>query len=213
MTSDPVAMPFYLVCDVSGSGDDLDAVNEAVKLLRGSIVKEPTVDNVARICVIAFSGTARIVTPMGHASRPQARLSQGEQGDADYGKTFHLLAKTIEADIAQLTKANFRVYRPCVFFIAASAPRNRDYLDTFTRALTYSSETGEGLKEYPVFIPVSLQPASREALRPLAWPPGQGTSDHHGTAGARAAFASSMDLIMNTIVGRPTPWGDADDFL
>lgn len=212
--SDPMVMPFYLVCDVSGSEDDLDAVNEAVKLLRGSIVKEPLVDDVARVCVIAFSGTSRIVLPMGHASRPLARLPvDQQQGDADYGKAFHLLAKTIEADIAQLTKANSLVYRPCAFFIAASAPRNRDYLDTFTQALTYRSETGEGLKDYPVFIPVSLRRASREAIRSLADSPGQSISDYHGIAGAREAFTSSIDLIMKTVVGRPFPWGDADDFI
>jgi hypothetical protein len=150
---------------------------------------------------------------MGHASRPLTRLSQDQHGYPDYGRTFCLLAKTIEADIAQLKKANFRVYRPCAFFIAASAPRDRGYLDTFTQVLTYSSATGEGLKEYPVFIPVSLRRASREALRPLACLLGRGIPDYHGTAEAKEAFASSLDLIMKTIVGRPFPWGDADDFL
>jgi uncharacterized protein YegL len=61
-----LVMPFYLICDVSYSmSQDMGSLNDGVRRLRRAIVAEPVVDDVAQVCVMSFSDTARIVMPMG----------------------------------------------------------------------------------------------------------------------------------------------------
>ena len=59
-----IVMPFYLICDVSGSMTATCELNEGVKRLRRAIVAEPVVDDVARIGIMTFSDAAKVVMPI-----------------------------------------------------------------------------------------------------------------------------------------------------
>ena len=67
-----IVMPFYLLCDASYSMvHDMAALNDGVRRLWGSILAQPVVYDVAQICVMSFSNTTRVLTPMGQVSRAE----------------------------------------------------------------------------------------------------------------------------------------------
>jgi uncharacterized protein YegL len=74
-------MPFYLICDVSWSmSGDMATLNQGVQRLHGAIVSEPTVDDVAHVCVMTFSDTAKVVLPLTQLSEhviPALRVEGG----------------------------------------------------------------------------------------------------------------------------------------
>ena len=100
-----IVMPFYLLCDASYSMvHDMAALNDGVRRLWGSILAQPVVYDVAQICVMSFSNTTRVLTPMGQVSReniPEIAVHPDE-GGTDYGAAFTALAQTIRSDVAVL---------------------------------------------------------------------------------------------------------------
>jgi hypothetical protein len=67
-----LVMPFYLICDVSGSmSGDMATLNQEVQRLRAAIVSEPTVDDVAHVCVMTFgSACGHSGIPPGSSTAP-----------------------------------------------------------------------------------------------------------------------------------------------
>ena len=194
--SKPSVMPFYLVCDMSVK-TDLHTVNQSLGHLRKAIAAEPLVDDIARICVISFADSAEIVLPIGSVGRPVPSLKE-EGGEANYGAAFHLLAKTIRRDIAQFREANYRPYRPCVFFFTVGAPRDRYWAAAFKRSLTFNSQKQEGMEEYPIFIPVGLRGAPKEVIRRLAYPPAKSRWYHADENKIEDALGGIIQIIMKT---------------
>ena len=94
-------MPFYLVCDVSWSmSGDMATLNQGVQRLRNAIVSEPTVDDVAHVCVMTFSDTAKVVLPLTQLSEHEIPALHVE-GGTNYGVAFQELARVAAQDVAQ----------------------------------------------------------------------------------------------------------------
>src|SRR5262245_31766883 len=86
-----LVMPFYLICDVSGSmSGDMKALNDGLQGLRQAIVTEPVVDDVAQICIMTFSDSAKVVMPMSQMSEHKVPTLKVE-GGTNYGKAFREL--------------------------------------------------------------------------------------------------------------------------
>src|SRR5262245_53619802 len=141
-----LVMPFYLLCDVSISmTDDMAALNEAVQRLRRAIVSEPAVDDVAHVGIMTFSDQGKMVAPLGQMSEHGVPALTVE-GGTNYGAAFRLLAQTIAQDTASLKAQEYKVYRPCAFFLSDGAPLDPDWEATFRATLTYDPGTGMGMK-------------------------------------------------------------------
>jgi uncharacterized protein YegL len=191
----PLAMPFYLVCDVSDSAEtDLHALSQNLGRIRRTLAAEPLVDNIARMCVISFASSAKIVLPMGSTGRPVPPL-KGAAGGANYGAAFSFLGKAIRNDIIRFREGNYKIYRPCVFFLTAGTPRDRRWAAAFKRTLTFNPGDREGMDEYPIFIPVGLRGAPEEVLRRLAYPPDKSDWYHADLCKMEDALGAAIKTI------------------
>jgi uncharacterized protein YegL len=195
-----IVMPFYLVCDVSGSmSRDMQALNEGIRRLRRAIVAQPQVDDVAQIGIIAFSTNAQVVLPLGRMSEEQMPTLSA-QATTNYGAAFTLLAQTIQQDIAQLKGQKLQVYRPCAYFLTDGLPTDRTWLQTFSSTLTYDKANGTGMKGHPLFIPFGFRDASEDVLNKLAYPPEKGQWFHVKTHNIEDALNNILHMIMNSVI-------------
>jgi uncharacterized protein YegL len=195
-----LVMPFYLICDVSGSmSRDMRTLNDGVRRLRRAIVAEPVVDDVAQVCVMSFSDTAKVVMPMGQMSEQEVPELHVE-GGTNYGEAFRVLAQAIGQDTAKLRADGYKVYRPCAFFLTDGLPNDRDWHQTFTSTLTYDRQTGRGMKAHPIFVPFGFRKAREDVLSQLAYPKDRGKWYHAKTADVDQALKGILEIIMNTVV-------------
>jgi uncharacterized protein YegL len=129
-------LPFYLVCDESGSmkGAPLRAVNESLPDLHVEIGSNPVVADKTRFCVIGFGGSARMVLPLSDLSAVPAMPVLGyHTGGTSYGAAFQLLYDTIADDVRQLKAAGNQVYRPAVFFLSDGRPTDKRWQTSYAR--------------------------------------------------------------------------------
>ena len=195
-----LVMPFYLICDVSYSmSGDMRTLNDGVRRLRRAIVAEPVVDDVAQVCVMTFSDSAKVVMPMGQMSEHEVPELHVE-GGTNYGVAFRALAQAIGQDTAKLRADGYKVYRPCAFFLTDGLPGDRDWHQTFTSTLTYDRQTGSGMKAHPIFVPFGFRDAREDVLRQLAYPKDRGKWYHAKTASVDQALKGILEVIMNTVV-------------
>src|SRR5262249_41099132 len=191
-----LVMPFYLLCDVSISmTDDMAALNEAVQRLRRAIVSEPAVDDVAHVGIMTFSDQGKMVAPLGQMSEHGVPALTVE-GGTNYGAAFRLLAQTIAQDTASLKAQEYKVYRPCAFFLSDGAPLDPDWEATFRATLTYDPSTGMGMKGHPVFVPYGFRDAPEHVLRRLAYPMGRAKWYHCKSSDIGDALKGILDIIM-----------------
>ncbi len=205
-----LVMPFYLICDVSGSmSGDMAALNDGVEQLRKAIISEPIVDEVAQVSVISFSHTAQVVMPMSQMSEHNnvPRLTAG--GGTSYGAAFRTLANAIVSDSAKLKNLQYKVYRPCAFFLTDGLPGDGDWHKTYTDTLTYNPDTGAGLKAHPIFVPFGFRDASETILAQLAYPKGRGKYYHVKNKTVEEALKGILEIIMNTVISSGHTAGSA----
>lgn len=117
-------LPFYLVCDESGSmgGDPIDAINEALPELHMEIGANPVVADKTRFSIIGFSDTAEELLPLTDLSLVAELPVLRTLGGTNYGAAFRMLKDQIDADVAMLKAGNNRVFRPVVFFLSDGQP-------------------------------------------------------------------------------------------
>jgi uncharacterized protein YegL len=196
-----MVMPFYIICDVSGSMKrDMPVLNEGIQKLRRSIVKNPVVDDLAHLSVITFSTNARVVMPLSQMSEEPMPTLVTDGGVTNYGDAFRELARAIPQDAAMLRTQGYKIYRPCAFFLTDGEPTDRNWLDTFRTTLTYDKNAGVGMKQYPVFIPFGFREAQEAELRKLAYPLGKGKYYHIKTQDIEQVIELILDLILNTVL-------------
>jgi uncharacterized protein YegL len=217
-----LVMPFYLLCDISFSMyREMTALHEGVRRLRQAIVAEPVVDDVAQVCIITFSDTAKVVVPLGPMSASEVPAFTAENL-TDYGAAFRTLAQTIDQDRARLLEGGYRIYRPCAFFLTDGLPTDEDWHTTFVKTLTYDPHTGIGMKAHPIFVPFGYRDAHEEILGQLAYPPDRAAWYHAKSQAIETVLKGVLDIIMQTVVssgrtagtGRPallpaTPMADS----
>ncbi len=118
-------LPFYIVCDESGSMDGnggIDAINSGLPELHATIAADPLVSDKCRIGLITFSDIAEELLPLSKASDVSAMPGCAAKGLTNYGEAFNLLRVVIARDIANLKSQGFQVFRPAVFFITDGDP-------------------------------------------------------------------------------------------
>jgi hypothetical protein len=166
-----VVMPFYLLCDVSGSMQrDIQELASAIEQLLRDIQKDPVVDDTTMLSIITFSGRATTIVPLSNPSDiTLPKLSAG--GGTSYSAAFEEYHRAFESDRAHLKAQGVKVFRPCVFFLTDGEPGDRGtYLETFRRLLAWDPGRKEGNRAYPYFVPFGFRDATKEVIQPLAYP-------------------------------------------
>jgi uncharacterized protein YegL len=163
-------MPFYVICDVSGSmSGDMQQLNSALIQLRTDIMSSPVVDDLTMLSVITFGTDAQTVVPLAAPSEI-ALPTLVSDGGTNYGAAFREYHRAFEADRARLKAEGKQVYRPCVFFLSDGAPGDRNYKETFRSLLAYDPVAKQGNRAFPYMVTFGFRDASEEVMRELAYP-------------------------------------------
>jgi uncharacterized protein YegL len=165
-----VVMPFYLLCDVSGSmWVDIPALNAGIAQLQQEIMRDPVVDDLAMLSIITFADTATTVVPLSFPTQITApQLVSG--GLTNYGPAFREFHRAFEADRTRLRGEGKRVFRPCVFFLTDGEPTDGDYAEVFRALLGYDPATQQGYKAYPYMTVFGFREATAETLATITYP-------------------------------------------
>jgi uncharacterized protein YegL len=117
-------LPFYLVCDESGSmsGEPLDAINDSLPKIHTEIGSNPVVADKTKFALIGFSDSAELVLPLSDLSEITSIPGLAVKGGTNYSSAFDLLYDTIAEDVKQLKLNGDQVYRPAVFFLSDGQP-------------------------------------------------------------------------------------------
>jgi uncharacterized protein YegL len=169
-TEGQVVMPFYMICDVSGSmcGDMAD-LNAGVAGLCQEIMKDPIADDLAMLSVIAFDSTARTVMPLNFPSAMELQtLTCG--GLTNYTAAFQEFHRAFETDRARLKSEGKRIFRPCIFFLTDGEPTSTDHLQVFQQLFGYDPATKQGNPRYPYVTPFGFRSATEESMKAIAYP-------------------------------------------
>jgi uncharacterized protein YegL len=169
-TEGQVVMPFYIVCDVSGSmSGDIAELNAGVTDLCQEIMKDPVADDLAMLSVIAFHDTARTVVPLDFPSAMKLQpLTSG--GLTNYTAAFQEFHRAFEADRVRLKSQGKRVFRPCIFFLTDGVPTSTDHLQVFQQLFGYDPATKQGNPRYPYVTPFGFRGATEESMKAIAYP-------------------------------------------
>lgn len=123
-------LPFYMVCDESGSmagPDGVDTINAALPDLHQEISTNPSVADKTRFALIGFSTQASLLQPLADLSELTQLPSLSAGGVTSFGAAFRLLKDTIDTDVAALKSEGHDVYRPVVFFLSDGVPTDDDW--------------------------------------------------------------------------------------
>ncbi|MFD2082886.1 Uncharacterized conserved protein YegL, contains vWA domain of TerY type [Actinopolymorpha cephalotaxi] len=121
-------LPFYLVCDESGSmsGPPIDAINTALPELHQEIALNPVVADKTQFAIIGFSDSADIALPLSDLSQVENLPVLTTKGGTDYATAFRCVKGEIERDVSRLKSQGHQVFRPVVFFLTDGQPTS-DY--------------------------------------------------------------------------------------
>lgn len=122
-------LPFYLVCDESGSmsGSPIDAINAALPELHQEIGANPVVADKTQFCIIGFSDDAEVLLPLSDLSQVTELPILETRGGTSFASAFQLLKAQIDSDVAALKQGGNRVYRPVVFFLTDGYPTDSSW--------------------------------------------------------------------------------------
>jgi uncharacterized protein YegL len=169
-TEGQVVMPFYIVCDVSGSMcGDMAVLNAGITDLCQEIMKDPVADDLSMLSIIAFDDTARTVVPLDFPTAVKLQpLSCG--GLTNYTSAFQEFHRAFEVDRKRLRGEGKRVHRPCVFFLTDGEPTSTDHGQVFQQLFGYDPATRQGNAAYPYLTPFGFRQATEATMKALAYP-------------------------------------------
>lgn len=117
-------LPFYLVCDESGSmgGAPIKAINDALPELHREIGANPVVCDKTRFSIISFNDDAQVLQPLADLSQIDGLPELTADGYTNYVAVFRKLRSVIESNVKDLKQEGHRVFRPTVFFLTDGRP-------------------------------------------------------------------------------------------
>lgn len=135
-------LPFYIVCDESGSMDatgGIAQINASLPDLHAAIASDPLVSDKCRVGLITFSDTAEELMSLTKLSDVIHMPGLQARGLTNYGSVFDLLRTVIQRDIANLKSQGYSVLRPAVFFITDGEPTDEQTWEMNYRSLVDKS--------------------------------------------------------------------------
>jgi uncharacterized protein YegL len=167
-----VVLPFYLLCDVSGSmSPHIATLNTSLREFRDTLAKDPVLSDKVQFGVVDFSDDASEVVPLGDFTAADLDSRQlSSRGGTSYAAAFRTMRQTMERDIAAGSD-RYKYFRPAVFFLTDGYPNGGDGWEQAFAALTeFDPVSGQGFKSYPLFVPFGIGDADATILRQLVHP-------------------------------------------
>lgn len=185
-------LPFYLVCDESGSmsGESIDAINQALFELHQEIGSNPVVADKTQFCIIGFSSTAEALLPLSDLSQVTALPILEAHGGTSFAAAFRALKAQIDTDVARLKASGNRVYRPVVFFLTDGYPTDRSW------SSEYEALTGEANPLRPNIVAFGIGEADAPTISAVATFRAFLADDSMSPAGALREFAGALTKSM-----------------
>ena len=117
-------LPFYLLCDESGSmsGTPIQAVNEGLQKIWKELIKSPATSDKAWVSVISFSDTAEVLVPLTDLQKLTSMPGCQTKGQTSFGNAFRKMKQVIDSDVMNLKAQQLKVIRPVVFFMSDGEP-------------------------------------------------------------------------------------------
>jgi uncharacterized protein YegL len=202
----PAVLPLYVVCDEgsSMSGSPIDEVNSGIAGLFRAIAVDPVVDEKARVGIITFNDSARVLLPLTQLRHVTQVPGCVASGSTSYASVFRLLRSEIETDVARLKNVeNYRVHRPIVFFISNGNPVDEDW------RTPWSELTDRSFKYRPNIVAFGVTGADAAVIKEVATPfvtDGGGKKDSIAFLAEQGVDpASALKELMRVFI-------DSDDF-
>lgn len=121
--------PVFMLVDVSASmaGGSIEAVNAAMPALKKEMLSNPSVGEIARVCVVTFSDVGRTVIPLcdlADAEIPEIMI----EGGTNFAAAFREVKSAITMGLHSLPKGT-PFYRPVVFFMSDGEHQAKEQWD------------------------------------------------------------------------------------
>jgi len=159
-----VVMPFYILCDVSGSmAPDMPDLAHGLRDLYQGLLNDPIVNDLVMMSVITFNDSARTVVPLAAPVDIELPALPEANGLTNYSAAFREFHRAFEADRARLKVEGKRVYRPCVDLLTDGEPTDQNYLQTFQTYLTHHNNPA-----YPYICVFGFRDANRSTIEAIA---------------------------------------------
>ncbi|WP_027345044.1 vWA domain-containing protein [Hamadaea tsunoensis] len=180
-------LPFYLVCDESGSmsGAPVDAINQSLPELHYEIGSNPVVTDKTRFCLIGFSSKAEILLPLSDLSTVTQMPMLKASGGTNYSQAFDKLRETINNDVNALKSQGHQVYRPAVFFLSDGLP-NDDWHQS------YQALVDPVWRPHPNILAFGFGQADTQTIQQVATTKAFIANGTLGPAAALREFAKSL---------------------
>lgn len=204
-----VVLPFYLLCDVSGSmTPHIGALNQALIEFRDELARNPVLSDKVQFGVVDFAEDARTVVPLGDFSCADLDHRQlTPRGGTSYGAAFRAMRATIEKDRAAGAE-QFRYFRPAVFFLTDGEPTDNGWQPAFTELTAFDERTGQGFQAYPLFVPFGIGDADAATLSKLVHPQDRSVlfMANTGTSPATAIAKMTEAMLKSVLNSGRTVW-------
>ena len=166
-----VALPFYLLCDVSASmTPHIDTLNQSLLDFRDALAANPVLADKVQFGVIEFAEHAREVIELGDFSVADLEDCQlTASGGTSYGTALRTLRTTIEHDLAAGAD-RYRYFRPAVFFLTDGEPTDDNWEAAFHDLTYFDEPSGQGFRSYPLFVPFGIGDADAHTLATMVHP-------------------------------------------
>lgn len=161
-----VVMPFYIVCDVSGSmHGDMNDLADGLRQLHNGIMEAPLLDDLVMLSVITFNDQASTLVPLASPSDITLPSLPPAGGLTEYSAALQEFHRAFQADLVRLKSEGKQVYRPCIFFLTDGEPNNDSYKQTFQSILAR-----EHNRAYPYVCAFGFRDAKQPTMESLAYP-------------------------------------------
>jgi uncharacterized protein YegL len=152
---------FYVVCDESTSmtGEPVATLNRMLPQVHQDVRDNPAIDNV-RFSLVAFADQPSTLVGLADLADINSMPGLTANGSTNYEGVFDHLRAVIERDVRLLRADNFRVARPCVFFLSDGAPNpGTDWMGALAKL------TDPGFGPHPNIVAFGIGKADETVLR------------------------------------------------
>jgi uncharacterized protein YegL len=156
-------LPFYLICDESGSMElEIELMNaELLVELHSAIATDPVVADKTRFAIMGLAEDSRMLLELTDLSDVDSIPGLTARGQTNFGDAFRLLKATIEKDVNALKAAGDSVYRPTVFFLSDGQPTDTDWMQHL------NAVTDPNWKFRPNIIAFGIGDADADTIRAI----------------------------------------------
>lgn len=203
-------LPFYLVCDESGSmAGGIDDMNDGLAKLHAEIANNPVVADKTRFAVIGFSDDAEVLLPLSDLADVEEIPGLTAKGLTSFGAAFRKLKQEIQKDVSQLKADGHSVLRPVVFFLSDGQATDRGWESA------HADLVNESFSAYPKIVAFGLEKVDPDTIRRVATFKAFTADEGISPATALREFASSLTKSIvrsgSTLQGSGAPTLQVED--